>query len=192
MAIKGPELEIGIKANVDQVKTDLGTLATTLERIKKASDLRIDLDVPRQAKEKIAKLVNDIKKETQDISSIPLKFTEEGADALVAKLESTAGKLDTVIQKVALVNQHAKDAIENIGVAGEAKKIKDNAEAVKKLTKEVEALEDIKSKEILSSLNLNEFTKSATEMVNLIEKLTGMVKTIKKSTKSLGDTKVDL
>lgn len=192
MAIKGPELEIGIKANVDQVKTDLGTLATTLERIKKASDLRIDLDVPRQAKEKIAKLVNDIKKETQDISSIPLKFTEEGADALIAKLESTAGKLDTVIQKVALVNQHAKDAIENIGVAGEAKKIKDNAEAVKKLTKEVEALEDIKSKEILSSLNLNEFTKSATEMVNLIEKLTGMVKTIKKSTKSLGDTKVDL
>lgn len=192
MAIKGPELEIGIKANVDQVKTDLGTLATTLERIKKASDLRIDLDVPRQAKEKIVKLVNDIKKETQDISSIPLKFTEEGADALIAKLESTADKLDTVIQKVALVNQHAKDAIENIGVAGEAKKIKDNAEAVKKLTKEVEALEDIKSKEILSSLNLNEFTKSATEMVNLIEKLTGMVKTIKKSTKSLGDTKVDL
>ena len=91
-----------------------------------------------------------------------------------------------------MVNQHAKDAIANIGVAGEAKKIKDNAEAVKKLTKEVEALEDIKSKEILSSLNLNEFTKSATEMVNLIEKLTGMVKTIKKSTKSLGDTKVDL
>ena len=47
MAIKGPELEIGIKANVDQVKTDLGTLATTLERIKKASDLRIDLDVSK-------------------------------------------------------------------------------------------------------------------------------------------------
>lgn len=47
MAIKGPELEIGIKANVAQVNTDLNTLAIILERIKKASDLRIDLDIPK-------------------------------------------------------------------------------------------------------------------------------------------------
>ena len=188
MAIKGPELEIGIKANVDQVKTDLGTLATTLERIKKASDLRIDLDVPRQAKEKIAKLVNDIKKETQDISSIPLKFTEEGADALIAKLESTAGKLDTVIQKVALVNQHAKEAIESVGAAGANQKIENNAKAVRKLNDEMALLKKVESDKILASLDLDKFVRSAKDMVNLIEKITGMVKSLKENVNSIGDT----
>lgn len=188
MAIKGPELEIGIKANVDQVKTDLGTLATTLERIKKASDLRIDLDVPRQAKEKIAKLVNDIKKETQDISSIPIKFTEEGSDALVAKLESTAGKLDTVIQKVALVNQHAKEAIESVGAAGANQKIENNAKAVRKLNDEMALLKKVESDKILASLDLDKFVRSAKDMVNLIEKITGMVKSLKKNVNSIGAT----
>lgn len=188
MAIKGPELEIGIKANVDQVKTDLGTLATTLERIKKASDLRIDLDVPRQAKEKIAKLVNDIKKETQDISSIPLKFTEEGADALIAKLESTAGKLDTVIQKVALVNQHAKEAIESVGAAGANQKIENNVKAVQKLNDEMALLKKVESDKILASLDLDKFVRSAKDMVNLIEKITGMVKSLKENVNSIGAT----
>ena len=188
MAIKGPELEIAITANIAELNGQVRDLAAALEKVQKAANLTVDIDIPNKAKDKIKKLVEAISKEAKDISSIPIKFTEEGSDALVAKLESTAGKLDTVIQKVALVNQHAKEAIESIGAAGEAKKIKDNADAVKKLTKEVEALEDINSKEILSSLNISDFTKSAREMVNLIEKLTGMVKTLKRNVNSIGDT----
>ncbi|MGM9540087.1 hypothetical protein [Anaerovibrio sp.] len=186
MAIKGPELEISIKANVETINEQMSSLAATLLKIKNTSNLTIDLDIPKRAKEKIVKLVNDIKKEAGELSAIPLKFTEEGADALIHKLETTAGKLDTVIQKVALVNQHAKEAIENVGATGATKKIEDNAKAVKKLSDEVSTLKKVESDKVLASLDLDKFIKSATELINLIGKLTEMVKALKIATRSIG------
>ncbi len=192
MAIKGPELEIAIKANIAELNGQVRDLAAALERVQKAANLTVDIDIPNKAKDKIKKLVEAISKEANNISSIPIKFTEEGADALIAKLESTADKLDTVIQKVALVNQHAKEAIESVGAAGANQKIENNAKAVRKLNDEMALLKKVESDKILASLDLNKFVRSAKDMVNLIEKITGMAKTLKKETNSIGDTEVDL
>lgn len=188
MAIKGPELEIAITANIAELNGQVRNLAVALERVQKAANLTVDIDIPNKAKDKIKKLVEAISKEAKDISSIPIKFTEEGSDALIAKLESTAGKLDTVIQKVALVNQHAKEAIESVGAAGANQKIENNAKAVQKLNDEMALLKKVESDKILASLDLDKFVRSARDMVNLIEKITGMVKSLKRNVNSIGDT----
>ena len=188
MAIKGPELEIAIRANIAELNEQVRDLAAALERVQRAANLRVDIERPNKAKDKIKKLVGAISKEAKDISSIPIKFTEEGSDALVAKLESTAGKLDTVIQKVALVNQHAKEAIESVGAAGANQKIENNVKAVQKLNNEMALLKKVESDKILASLDLDKFVRSAKDMVNLIEKITGMVKSLKRNVNSIGDT----
>lgn len=192
MAIKGPELEIAITANIAELNGQVKNLAVALERVQKAANLTVDIDIPNKAKDKIKKLVEAISKEAKDISSIPIKFTEEGSDALVAKLETTASKLDTVIQKAALMNQHAKEAIKSVGEADATQKIEKNAKAVRELNDEVNAIKSIESDKVLASLDFDKFVKSAKDMVNLIEKITGMAKTLKKETNSIGDAKVDL
>lgn len=188
MAIKGPELEIAITANIATLNEQVRDLAVALEKVRQAASLTVDIDIPNKAKDKIKKLVEAISKEAKDISSIPIKFTEEGSDALIAKLESTAGKLDTVIQKVALVNQHAKEAIESVGAAGANQKIENNAKAVQKLNDEMALLKKVESDKILASLDFDKFVRSAKDMVNLIEKITGMVKSFKKNVNSIGAT----
>ena len=57
MAIKGPELEIAIRANIATLNEQVRDLAAALERVQRAANLTVDIDIPNKAKDKIKKLV---------------------------------------------------------------------------------------------------------------------------------------
>ena len=51
MAIKGPELEIAIRANIATLNEQVRDLAAALERVQRAANLTVDIDIPNKAKD---------------------------------------------------------------------------------------------------------------------------------------------